>query len=142
MFVVWHSVPLKHPGSVPTGAGVDGFMSELFPFAWHFAHSAAFAWFVYTWFGSPATLLTHGLSGCGALVWHDVHDGVTPIGFVYSDPWHFAQCANPAIATGSLVLGASIAPFLPCWLGSDHPCGCHGPFAWHVKQLTFAIPPD
>jgi hypothetical protein len=80
MFVPWHIVLLKHPGVVPAGAGLAGFRSEFAPFAWHLKHSGAFPWSVCTCVGSDRLVLTHGLSGCGAFVWHDLHDGVIPTG--------------------------------------------------------------
>jgi hypothetical protein len=47
----WHKVLLKHPGSVPAGAGVGGWSGGLFgdPGKWHCAHTGAFAVSVLVW---------------------------------------------------------------------------------------------
>ena len=82
MLVPWHRVLLKQPGAVPAGGVEEGFLVEFAPLLWHFAHSAALLIAVNVWFDVDAVAPFHGLSGCGALVWHFLHDGVTPIGFV------------------------------------------------------------
>ena len=82
MFLPWHIVLLKHPGAVPAGAGLAGFMPEFAPPAWHLKHSGAFPASVNTWFGCATVVppVQRALSGCGAFVWHDLHDGVIPTG--------------------------------------------------------------
>jgi hypothetical protein len=58
-------VLLKQPGAVPAGAaGLGGAIGEFAPFAWHNAHTAAFASAVVVW---TLASLERQLAGCGVL---------------------------------------------------------------------------
>jgi hypothetical protein len=70
----WHSVLLKHPGGVPSAAGVAGWFAGLFgdPGKWHGAQTGAFSAFAFMWvYVGPS----QGRAGCGAFApWQGKHD--------------------------------------------------------------------
>jgi len=135
----WHSVLLKHPGAVPTGAGAAGRFGGLFcdPGKWHCAQTVAFDPFVSTWvYVEPR----HGRAGCGALTpWQEEH-GVRAPPPEKSLPWQIWQAAKPELP------GAFFAETPWFWTpggGATQPAtGTWWQPAGLPKQETLEIPPE
>jgi hypothetical protein len=116
-------VLLKHPGAVPTGAGVagSGWFGGLFvdPGKWHFAQTGAFVLSVFVWVnGEPR----HGLRACGEATsapWHAAllrHVGAM-LAPAKLFPWQIWQEANPELPGASLAVAPCTAAVLQFGIG-------------------------